>query len=247
MVFVRFIVWQFLVTTWIVGAIPGVVHAQRIGQRMDVMGTVGYAQFEQSGLKEYQHEVLEGMPVPGKIIRSFPGYLNVGLQAIFFDSTYYVGLRVGHTSTAGRIQYTDYTGSITADQLVKMDYTGFVVAKRVATTKYGSVFLGADVIAYLNRVELIYSEIVYDEYARNKNRLSSINLALAAFVQVHKRVGRFFYTASAGYEAHLPGDLSYSTLEYKFTTTAGDYLQVNANGIRANVGMGYTLYQRGPR
>ena len=111
------------------------VSAQRYWQRVDFALNVGYATFKMTDLKQMQKEQLSYMPVDAKITNSFPGYLNYSIDAVFYDSTYFVGVLLGHTSTGGRINYTDYSGSITYDQLVTMNYNGLVAAKKIATDK----------------------------------------------------------------------------------------------------------------
>src|SRR5688572_25709865 len=85
--------------------------AQRYWQRIDVSVSAGYATFRMDDLKAVQEEDLSYMPVEGEITNSFPGYLNFGGEVVFYDSTYFVGVLLGHTSTGGRVHYADYSGS----------------------------------------------------------------------------------------------------------------------------------------
>jgi len=222
----------------------GFVYAQRYGQRVDIAVNAGYATFNQRSLKDLQQEILSQMPPQGKITNSFPGYLNYTVDAVFIDSTYFVGILLGHTSTGGRIQYTDYSGSVTADQIVKMNYNGVVAAKRIASTKYGNIFLGANILAYRNKVNLSYSETIYDEHNKSTMQLKSLNIGLGGFVQIYKRMGRFFLKGYGGYEAHFATDLYYDTPENTYKTSSGETVKVNADGVRLGLGVGYTVYKR---
>lgn len=222
-------------------------YAQRYGQRVIVTANAGYATTSQRSLKDYQQETLSQMPVEGKITNSFPGYLNYSFDVVFFDSTYYVGFMMGHTSTGGRIQYNDYSGSITADQLVKMNYRGVVIAKRIVPTKYGDIFLGTDLLAYYNKVELKYDEIVLDQKYSYNLQLESLNIAAGVFVMMQKRIGAFFFKGSGGYEFHFATELYEGDPENIFKTLSGKTLKVNADGFRFNLGIGYALYKRSPR
>lgn len=233
----------FFVLTIII-CTTGFVSAQRFGQHIDLSINAGYATFNQHSLKDFQQEVLSEMPVQGKILSSFPGYLNYSIDAIFFDSTYFVGVMMGHTSTGARIQYTDYSGSITYDQVVKMNYFGLVAAKRILSTRYGNVFLGMDLLAYRNSVEFEYSEVVLDQLYKSSISLKSLNLALGTFIQIHKRFGNFLVKGSGGYEFHMAKDLYYEESGQTFLTSSGETLKVNADGLRFSLGIGYSVYTR---
>jgi len=223
------------------------IYAQRYGQRVIVTVNAGYATTSQKSLKNYQQEMLSQMPVKGKITNSFPGYLNYSFDIVFFDSTYYAGFMMGHTSTGGRIQYNDYSGSITADQLVKMNYRGILIAKRIIPMKYGGIFLGTELLAYHNKVELKYDEIVLDQKYAYSEQLESLNIAAGFFAIAQKRVEAFFFKASVGYEFHFATELYVDDPENIFTTPSGNTLKVNAEGFRFNLGVGYTLYKRSPK
>lgn len=229
-------------------ALIGVTEAsaQRYWQRIDLSVNVGYATFKMDDLKAVQEEDLSYMPVEGKITNSFPGYLNFGIDAVFYDSTYFVGVLLGHTSTGGRVHYADYSGSITMDQLVKMDYNGLVGAYRIASTNAGNIFIGTNLLTYLNKVEFIYSQTLFEQSSTSGFNLQSLNFAVGPFVQIHKRLGKFLVKGNVGYEFHFGMDLFYDDPDQKYISSSG-YVKVNADGFRAGVGVGYAVYTRRPK
>lgn len=221
---------------------------QRYWQRIDVAINFGYATFRMNDLKELQQDQAGYFaPLKGEITNSFPGYLNLGVDAVFYDSTYFVGFVFGHTSTGGRIHYADYSGSVTADQLVRMNYNGVVGALRVASTKVGNIFIGTNLLTYFNKVELKYSETIFDEASTTSNKLQSLNVALGPFLQIHKRFGKFLVKGNLGYEFHLGMDLYYKESDQKYVNSSNEYVKVNADGIRAGIGVGYAVYTRRPK
>ena len=224
------------------------VNAQRYWQRVDIALNVGYATFKMTDLKQIQKEQLSYMPVDAKITNSFPGYLNYSVDAVFYDSTYFVGVILGHTSTGGRINSTDYSGSISYDQLVTMNYNGLVAAKKIATTKIGNLFIGTNLMTYFNKVQFKYSETILGENATSSYSLESINVALGPFLQLHRRIGKIILKASAGYEFHIPTEL---TSDYpggiNVFPTSDEAIKVHADGLRLGIGLGYALYTRRPR
>jgi hypothetical protein len=223
-------------------------NAQRYWQRVDIALNFGYATFKMTDLKHIQEEQLSNMPVDAKITNSFPGYLNISVDAVFYDSTYFVGVLLGHTSTGGRINYTDYSGSITYDQLVTMNYNGLVAATKIATTKIGNLFIGTNLMMYFNKGQFNYSEIILGESATSSYTLESINVALGPFLQLHKRIGKIFLKASASYEFHIPTELTSDDPGSINILPASDgTFKVQADGLRLGIGLGYALYTRRPK
>jgi hypothetical protein len=224
------------------------VSAQRYWQRVDIALNVGYATFKMTDLKQIQEEQLSYMPVDAKITNSFPGYLNYSLDAVFYDSTYFVGVLLGHTSTGGRINTTDYSGSITYDQLVTMNYNGLVAAKKIATTKIGNLFIGTNLMTYFNKAKFDYTEIVLGESATSSYTLESFNVVIGPFLQLHKRIRKIFLKASAGYEFHIPMELTNGDTNGVYISPAsGETVKVQADGLRLSIGLGYALYTRQPK
>ena len=219
-------------------------NAQRYGQTVEVSINGGYSTFGMSSLKDFQEDILSQMPVQGKVTSSFPGYLNYSFEVVFFDSTYFVGIMIGHTSTGGRIQYTDYSGSITHDQFVKMNYSGFVAAKRIITTKYGNVFLGSNVLAYKNKVDFKSNEIVLNQETTSTSQFESLNIALGAFFEIQKRIKKMILKGNLGYEFHLATPLYFNDPENTIMTSSNEEVKVDASGLRFSLGVGYAIYTR---
>ncbi|HMG90167.1 MAG TPA: hypothetical protein VK589_08905 [Chryseolinea sp.] len=224
------------------------VDAQRYWQRVDIALNFGYATFKMTDLKQMQEEQLSYMPVDAKITNSFPGYLNYSIDAVFYDSTYFVGVLLGHTSTGGRVNTTDYSGSITYDQLVTMNYNGLVAAKKIANTKIGNLFIGTNLMTYFNKAKFEYSEIILGESTTSSYTLESFNVALGPFLQLHKRIRKIFLKASAGYEFHIPMELTTGDPNSVYISPAsGETFKVQADGLRLSIGVGYALYTRRPK
>ena len=219
--------------------------AQHYGQHLDISLNAGYATFNLDQLKSYQQRFLEQSPLPAKITNDFPGYLNLSLDAAFYDSAYYVGMMLGHTSTGGRIAYSDYSGSYDYDQLVRMTYAGVFGGFRILETKAGAFFFGATLLTYLNRVDLKYTETVADDSYAYTTKLWSVNLSFGPYLQYQKRVGKLTYKASAGYEFHYAPNLFFRHEDSEeYVGPDGQSMNANASGARFNVGVGYALFTR---
>jgi hypothetical protein len=86
--------------------------------------------------------------------------------------------------------------------------------------------------------------LIYDTSYEINTNWESFNLALGLFLKIKKRLGQFYLKGGAGYEAHIAMDLFNGDPEYKYLTSSGETVKVNANGLRLDLGVGYTLFTR---
>jgi hypothetical protein len=85
-------------------------------QGLRIEAGAGIATVRMDDLKYYQEFLLKNYPVPGKVVSSFPPYMSVSAR-IGKEIIPSIWLGAGYTltSSGGRINYTDYSGSITTD------------------------------------------------------------------------------------------------------------------------------------
>ena len=102
-------------------------------------------------------------------------------------------------------------------------------------------------LTYFNKVEFKYSETLFEQPSISGFKLQSINFAVGPFVQIYKRFGKFFVKGNVGYEFHFGMDLFYDDPDQKYMSDSGEYVKVNADGIRLGIGVGYAVYTRRPK
>jgi hypothetical protein len=127
-------------------------------QELVVGASIGYSTFSMGDLKELQNELLNQLPFDGKIVESFPGYLNYSINISLARPTLYYGIVLGRTSTGARISYSDYSGSYSLDQLAQMTYLGGTIAKKVNRNQKIDLYIGGQLLYYLNN--LSFTEII---------------------------------------------------------------------------------------
>lgn len=204
--------------------------------------SVGYSTFSMEQLKDMQRELKRQYPVDMKILEEFPGYWNYNASFLIYQDERYYGWVVGHTSTGGRLYYSDYTGHIASDQIVTMTYTGATMAKTVSSNEIANILLGAQGLLYFNKLKLIEARKVYDENSLVVERFNSRCLALQGFVELQKSINKFQLKLQAGYEVQLPGQLLYQNRkDYYMVNSSNEKVRLNAGGIRTSLGVHYTI------
>lgn len=96
-----------------------------VGQ-WQIGANVGYGSYALGDLKELQQEIIDGLPVAASITSSLPSFwyyefsLTRALKPGFRS-----GLTVATGSTGGRVYYSDYSGEVGSDQLLR--FTSLIV------------------------------------------------------------------------------------------------------------------------
>lgn len=205
----------------------------------------GYASFAMEDLKAYQRGNVSASDLPLKVVDEFPGYLfyradfslntNKGLFEAF----------IGHTSTGGRIHYSDYSGYSSQKIQVKMTYLGASAATRLIAIGSFEIYAGGRMLHYFNTMKHKVSEEVYNSILKHSVTIDfkSMSLGISPMVQVRRKVQRFLFKADVGYEFHIPGKLYYGAdSDIPLKTFEGDEVKVDPTGFRIGVGVGYSLF-----
>lgn len=211
-------------------------------QRVIAGLNVGYATFRMSDLKDFQVQIRGGYGVEMRQVETFPGYLNFSGNLLFGFNKFYVGVLAGHTSTGGRLHYSDYSGSMTSDQFVRMNYIGHVIGAKINRGTLYEVFLGGTLLYFKNRLLLEERLYVGDQESVLQLDYTSENIATGPFVEVRRNLGRFMARASAGAELHVPTPLSSNDDQLG---DSDEGITVQPGGLRVNVGVAYKFKMRG--
>src|SRR5882672_7166758 len=92
---------------------------------------VGVGSYSLNSLHEYQDYVQSNVPVKMTKTDEFPAYYTYGVDLGCRLSQLLLYVGYVHGSTAGRQSYSDYSGELTAEQLVRYNSFSFGIAKRI--------------------------------------------------------------------------------------------------------------------
>ena len=204
--------------------------------------SVGYSTFSMRQMKEFQRDLERQYPVDMQILEQFPAYVDYNGAFLIHAGDLRYGLVVGHTSTGARAYYSDYTGHLSSDQIVTMTYVGATVEKSIASAGFADIFLGGQLLGYFNKLKFVEAQKIYDENSMVIERFNSRCVALQGFLQVQKNINRFQLKLHAGYELHMPAQLLYQNRkDYYLVNSSNEKVRLDASGLRARVGVFYTI------
>ena len=204
-------------------------------QKFVLHASAGYATFGLKSLKDQQHEMSTQMPVQGKIVQSFPGYLNYSADFIWQRDSVYFGLMFGHTSTGGRVAYADYSGYSHVDHKLGLTYYGIQAARRIGRGPKTGYFLGIQVLSYIHSLKIHTKEVVFDESWSSTQEYTGGSISLGPFFEVRRQHKKFIFKGRAAYELHIPG-----AFDAPDDSPMAD-TQASATGARISLGVGYVL------
>jgi hypothetical protein len=204
---------------------------------------VGYATFKMGGLKTHQEDMKDAQAVDAEIVDKFPGYLSYGMNFTVISKRILYGAIHGRTSTAGRIAYSDYSGSLYINQLVRMSYTGSRIAVNLRPeAKSIRFYLGIQALVYSNKITYHSEQKIADQSpSTNTRKFVSINLGLGPFFEAQKVAGNFLFKVQAGCEADFAGGLTATDDRSKLKNNLGNKVRADGTGFRMSGGVSYFI------
>ena len=179
----------------------------------------------------------EGVGVPAEATDRFPPFLSVRGDAVVpLDEDFGLGFEGGYSSTGGRVDYRDATGSYRYDQLVRRVYVG-------AYTEVGVVERGRLAVSGTLRHRLSAGRIEFDEalvvggqtLAEGGDALDQLSFSLQPEVAASVGAGPIQLRAHAGWEQTLAGGLHQGSRPVSIDGDGAD--RINWSGPRLGLGL----------
>jgi hypothetical protein len=226
----------------ILGFLPLSVSAQ-----FNISLSTGVAAFTaMSDLKNNQVYLQNSWPVKPKVISSFPAYWTYHLNLKWmFDNGIIIGGEASYTSTGGRIYYSDYSGHMIYDQMLKGYSTSTFIGKAFHLKDESLMFQ----FYLLVGTTYTYYEDHFSEAEPQRssgNELSATSQFLQPTVNFSKRFGIVAANVNTGYyqtllagsfssdNAQLPASADWSGL--RFTCGVTFYFSKGkANNLRSGL------------
>jgi hypothetical protein len=192
-----------LLTGIIVLAVP-VVHAQKKG----LMASFGGATFKMEDMKYFQEYILTNYPVEGKIISSFPLYTSTSVNYLA-QKWPLVRIGVGYvfTTTGGRSDYTDFSGSIHTNLTATSNRVGafvnytFMDNDKLDLSLYGRLDVN---ITKIEEATTIYANGRYNQL---NNKYKSFSPNLSAGLDLMYNFNTYSIGIEGGYLVDFRGKL----------------------------------------
>jgi hypothetical protein len=159
-------------------------------------------------LKYIQEEVLGTFPVEGKILSSFPpySYLTLGYvkQAL---PRLRIGLGYAATTTGGRANYTDYSGSIHSDIAATSHRVGATVNYRVAGSDPLELSVFGRLDVHYSKIEMMNTVYVLGLSDGVLANYRAFSPGTSAGIEILYRLRNLSFGLEGGYMLDIPGKL----------------------------------------
>ena len=209
-----------------------------------------YCSFDMGDLRKLQDDLFTS-PVPMTKVTSFPSYFGFkGAAMYMLQNNIQLGLSYSYTSTGGRVQYKDYSGSITGDQLTNATSIGVLARSYVAGNEKVKIGFSATIAAEFTKLALNNTiEIGADATKSNDDFKSTGIMMTPSLILKYSPLKNFFLTAEVGYHFAINQDTyrwtgdGHSQLHMNGSNSA---LSPNWDGVRAGIGLGYLIHFKKP-
>lgn len=210
---------------------------------------VDYNTFNMRDLKKLQKVMFADQIVPMKTVSSFPGYIGFRgsfLRVVHTELEIEVGTVLSYTSTGGRVQYKDYSGELTGDQLTHVFTVG--VLGRIPLYKTEKIKFGFSLYSGIEATTMKLHNYVRinNERSSSRDKFGAVGIGAVPSLYMKYYVNdKLYLLADAGYHFTLfQNTYRWSENENaEIFLEEGDdeALKPNWNGLRMGVGVGYTF------
>lgn len=205
-------------------------------QQNGITASLGGATYRMDDLKYLQGYILESYPVEGSIVSSFPPYATAsfGLLRQWFPMVK-IGAGYTYSSTGGKSDYSDYSGTIYTIMVARSHRLGVFVSYSLFGNDHLDFSLFGRVDANITSLD-ITSVINAGGYSNGLiNKYRSVSPNGSAGLELMYRFSDLAIGIDAGYLVDLPGELSEDGNELSDPADSRRVLTADWTGWRANL------------
>jgi len=206
--------------------------------------SIGYGTFRMQGMKAFQRNLIQQVPVGVHITDEFPAFYIFGLRgAKALKDNLHVGFILETGSTGGRASYADYSGQLNFDQLMHYYSGGIYVEKKVYQNAF-NFFYGLEAHALLNTFALKSYVQINNEEETDLEEFESIGGALKPYLGIAYAVKKLEFGTRLGYliDINKPFHVKGQPEAVVIQDNSGKYLTPNWQGFRLNLFVRYYLH-----
>jgi len=224
----------------IICALITITYGLCAAQGVSIMLHTGVGTFAMKKQKDLQQEV-RGSTMPWRPVHKFPPYwIYGGSLSIQLNSQFGVSAYAEYGSTGGTLNYTDYSGSVQFDQLLRYMQGGIGMFLQINLSDKWPLFATSHLLVGKTK-ETVSSTLRLGNSTEHESiQLHALNFSFRPGLMMQHRVKTFLFQANLGMEIQLPGKLQN---EDGNSLVLQNREEVNAqwSGLRATLGVGLLL------
>lgn len=206
-------------------------------------GLIGYGNYSMNSLKDFQESLEQATPtVPLQTVESFPAYVLYEMGVNRFTNKFTLGFYFAFQSTAGRVSYTDYSGELTYDQLVRGKTFGSSITWNFNTPEKIKMYAGIRGGFTLTDVDLDNSIKIGNQVVQEDYLFKSLNVFVGPVLGVRKSWGHWSAIAELRLDLYIfNGPLTLNGKGDGTLEDSGKNVKADWTGLRGLLGIGYNF------
>jgi hypothetical protein len=206
-----------------------------------------YCTFNMKDLKTLQDQFFYDLPVSLKKVNTFPNYFglrgSIAYALEYNDKEVEIGGVFMYTSTGGRIQYKDFSGNITGDQLTNALTIGILGRAELAGNEQWK--FGASLVTGIDLTELTLSNSYAIGASVYESSFSFKAIGVSATPSLYLKYNpkqKFYYLVEIGYKITVYQEPYTWTEDERaeiYLEGSSEPMKPQWNGLRAGIGVGY--------
>jgi hypothetical protein len=216
-------------------------------QKWSVSGEIFYGTFKMKSMEEFQRSVQNWQPsYEYQIVEKFPSFVGYNLLTGYdISPRITLGVRLQYVSAGGRVDYGDYSGQITHDQLLRAFSIGINSTFRITKPSDWQGFLSITAGAMGTSLNLSTTAQISDLQSEYDSYLHSYNYFFNPAIKVSRKLSHLMLYATCGYEFQIHRTLRLPQDDRAYLKTAeGHDVIAEWDGIRLGVGISYQFALR---
>ncbi len=216
-------------------------HPAINSQTISVRVNSGIDFFNTPELKKFQ-DYLSNTWGGAKTVQSFPPYYNFQAQVTYsFSSDLTAGLYTDYTSTAGRVDYTDYSGEFRYDETVSRISIGGLVEHQIYSFDNFAVGGSAKLSYQISKLKLDNLLNIYGDSQNTSFSYYSHGLGIEPGIYFGYTYSYVIVRLEASYQFTFSG--VYSSDSYKLENLSGNLKEVSPewNSFKLGITLGIIL------
>jgi hypothetical protein len=214
--------------------------------QLEFQPQLGYGSFNMKEMTQHLKELSNSFPVEAKVTDEFPNYWYYELIGSYtFRGNLYSGVSVSYGSTGGRAHYSDYSGEVVANLLVKGITIVPIVGWKIPSKKEDHIYilqLRAGLIA--GKYDLSLRSAIGTQSSEDHIEFSSMNVLIEPGFRFTKMITYFLgANVYVGYNLNLAKGRLYfeEDSEYFLRDQRHNPIHLDWSGLRTALGVTFRI------
>ena len=204
---------------------------------------IGVGTYSMKSQKLLQQDFNNNSRIPFRAVHSFPPFMTFGGSfGVKISERASLGLWAEYASTGGRLSYKDYSGYAKIDQVLNSFQIGPFAQYRINKSIDWPIYITMHSSLARTNQKLSSEVEVGSAFEKENYTLKSINYGLRPGIMLARDLKPFTFQLGIGAELQFHGDMDVKSNDNLiFTTSDGEKLVSQWDGLRLTLGIGFKL------